>query len=426
MRKIISSVLAVSILLTILTPIPLTSAISKISVFAEKPTYVAGESVYIFGTIGEPIVDLSQVEITVIKPSGSNWASVSVLPDSDGNFGATVGSISQLDSTGTYLVSVTYRALSNSTTFQVKTQQTITVETDSIVYLVNETITVSGRVSPLLEGYRVTLRIGPNDTCGTECMVAVDQTTPMPDGSYIFQDFYTVRSIDNGHWVVNATYGPLGFAAAHIYVGVRVILTPSASEYLPGDLVNITGNISPVISGPVQVMIKNPSGGIWVDLEATPNGVGDFNFTEIVYPGDQVGNYSVSGSYWGVTNYTSFMLGKLGTSVVRIAALGVYNFTDGGMAWLYQGSMVRVRAALVNTDIVTHDLLFIIQIKDSSGKLVFIACQSSSVKPGDFVGQTAGQPFWDEGTYTVEVFVWDSWANANALSEVHTLKFRIV
>ncbi|MFQ6134220.1 MAG: hypothetical protein ACE5KU_00195 [Nitrososphaerales archaeon] len=420
MRKIIASLLASSILLTILAPIPLTSALSQIDVYTDKTVYVAGESVYVFGTIEEPAGGSVRVNITVANPSGGVWASVFVLPGSEGDFGATVGSISQIDSTGTYVVFVRYLALTNSTTFQVKTPQTITVETDKLVYLIDETITVFGSVSPLIEGYRVTLRIGTN-----ESWVSVDQATPMSDGSYIFKDFYKVRSIDNGNWIVNATYGPLASATNSIYVGLRISLTSVKSEYLPGQLVNITGAVSPVVSGPVRVVVKNPSGGVWLDVDATPDDTGKFNVTEVVYPGDQVGSYSVSLSYWGVSKDTSFVVGRLGSSTLRISTLGIYDASGDPVLLLRPGSMVRVRATLINMDIVTHEFVFITQIKDSSGKLVFIGSQSSSVKPGGFVGQTVGQLFTDKDTYTVEVFVWDSWSNANSLSDIQTLTFRI-
>lgn len=426
MRKIIAPILAASLLLTVLTPIPLTSALSEIAVHSDKTVYVAGEAVYIFGTIGKPVGDLPRVNITVASPSGGVWASVFIPPDPEGDFGVTVGSISELDSTGTYVVTATYLALKNVTTFQVKTIQKITVNPDKLVYLIGEPVTVSGRVSPLIEDYRVTLRIGPNGSCTDECGGAVGQVIPESDGSYVARDFYTVRSIDNGNWIVNATYGPLAHAAVSIYVGVKIIMAPVQPEYLPGQLVNITGTVSPMISGPLKVEIKNPSGGVWLSVEETLDYQGKFNVTGVVYPGDQVGNYTVSASYWGVSNSTSFLVGHLGSSTLSISTLGIYDASGDPVLRLQPGSTVRVRATLINTDIVTHEFVFIIQIKDSSGRLVFIAFQSSSLNPSEFVGQTAGQPFSDKDTYTVEVFVWDSWENANPLTEVHTLQFKII
>ncbi len=418
--------MAASLLLTVLAPIPLTSALSNLAVYSEKTVYIEGEAVYIYGTIDAPLGDSAQVNITVANPSGGVWAAAFISPDPEGDFGVTVGSISPLDSTGTYVVTATYLTLKNITTFQVKTPQKITINTDKLVYLIDESITVSGRVSPLIDGYRVTLRIGPNASCTDVCEGAVGQVVPSSDGSYIARDFYTVRSIDNGKWIVNATYGPLASQATSIYVGVKIIMNSVQSEYLPGHLVNITGKVSPVISGPLKIEIKNPSGSVWLSDEATPDFEGKFNFTEVIYPGDQVGNYSVSASYWGTSNSTSFVVGHLGSSTLSILTLGIYDASGDPVLLLYPGSVVRVRATLINTDIVTHEFVFIIQIKDSSGKLVFIAFQSSSLNPGEFVGQTAGQPFLDRDTYTVEVFVWDSWNNANPLTDVHTLQFKII
>lgn len=422
MKKVIASLLALSVLLVALTPIPLTAAFSQISVYTDKAVYAADDSVYIYGTVVTPLTPFERVNVTVAAPSGGVWSSILLLPDSLGNFGATVGIISTLDSTGTYLVSVKYLNFVNSTTFQVKTPQTLTVKTDKTVYLVNETITVSGQVSPLIQGYRVTLRVGLGGTSWS----AVAQTTPTSDGSYVFKDFYKVRSIDNGKWVLNVTYGPFASSAVSLYVGVRVNLFLGKTEYLPGQRVNVTGYVSPLISGPVTVYLKNPSGVLWVDPEVVPDSTGKFTVMQMVYPGDQVGNYSVSASYWGVTNRTSFLVGRLGVLAMSVSSLGVYNVSDNFVSQISAGSLVRVKATLNNLDKVTHKFVFITQIKDSSGKIVFIGSQSSSVKPGSIIGQVVGTTLQVKDTYTVEVFIWDSWVDANTLSEVYTVKFKIV
>ncbi len=422
LKKVVSSLLALSILLVGFAPIPLSSAVSQVSVYTDKAVYVAGDSVYVYGTVVSPSIPSVSVNVTVAAPSGGVWSSILMLPDSVGNFGATVGIISALDSTGAYIVSVRYLSFVNSTTFQVKTPPTITVKADKRVYLVNETITVSGQVSPLVQGYRVTLRIGQ----GSASWSAVAQTTPTSDGSYVFKDFYKVRSIDNGKWVVNVTYVPFASATVSLYVGVKLNLALGNTEYLPGQSVNITGYVSPLVSGPVTVHLKNPLNVLWVDPEVVPDSTGKFTLMQTVYPGDQVGNYSVTASYWGVTNRTSFLVGRLDVYAMSISSLGVYNVSDNLVSQISAGSLVRVKATLNNLDKVTHKFVLITQIKDGSGKVVFVGSQSSSVKAGGVIGQVVGTTLQVKDTYTVEAFIWDSWGNANTLSEVYTVKFKIV
>ncbi len=426
--------LIVSLVLTIFPQMPPTSALSQISLYSDKPIYIAGDSVYIYGKIPEPSDTSSPVRITVTSPSGGQWSSVSLTLDPAGDFGATVGTISPLDSTGTYVVTVHYLGLSNRTAFQVKTPTRLTLNSSKSVYLVGETISVTGTVSPLIEGYRVTLRLGTNATCSDQCKIAVAQIIPKSDGTFALPNFYKIRSIDNGHWFINATYGPFHSTVVEVYVGVKIILSIGNNEYVPGQNVTISGTVLPLISGPVAVVVKNPSGSIWftnstIPVEnnsTTPNKNGTFLIKAIPFPGDQVGNYSVSASYWGVTSHENFTLGRLGSSTMRIATAGVFDINDKPAPWLYSGSTVRVRAIIVNDDVVSHNFTFIIQIKDSAGNLVFTGCQSSTVAVNGYVGQTIGQRFDDRGAYTVEIFVWDSWTGGNVLSEVKVLTFQII
>ncbi len=426
LRRITAAILIVSLVLTIFPQMPLTSALSQISLTADKPIYVAGDSVYIYGKISEPSDTSAPVRITVANPSGGDWSSVSLTLDPAGDFGATVGTVSPLDSTGTYVVTVHYLGLSNQTAFQVKTPSRLTLNSSKMVYLVGETISVAGAVSPLIEGYRVTLRLGTNATCSDQCNIAVAQITPKSDGTFALPNFYKVRSIDNGHWFINATYGPFSSTVVDVYVGVKITLSIGSNEYVPGRNVNISGTVSPLISGPVAVVVKNPSGSVWFTDSAAPGGNGAFSIQVIPFPGDQVGNYSVSASYWGVSSNANFTLGRLGSSTMKITTAGVFDINDKPAPWLYSGSTVRVRAIIVNDDVVSHNFTFIIQIKDSAGNLVFIGSQSSSVAVNGFIGQTIGQRFENRGAYTAEIFVWDSWIGGNALSEVRTLTFQII
>jgi len=420
LKRYLAAIITVVVLVVGISPPPLTTALSQIEVQTDKSMYTAGDSVYIFGKVASPVVSLAQVNITVTKPSGDIWARVMVRPDSTGNFGATVGVIQPLDSTGMYMVTARYLLLTNTTIFEVRTPSTITVGVDKPVYLADETVTVSGRVSPLIKGYLVTLRIGTSSSWR-----AVGQVAPMANGTYVFKDFYKVTPQDSGIWVVNASYGPFSFATTSFAIGLKMSLSSGVGEYLPGQIVNITGSVSPIISGPVKVVIRNPRGGVWVKAYATPSEDGVFTVTQTIYPGSQVGEYRVEASYWGISTDSVFTVGQLGNSTMKIVSLGVYDIFDNTPNLIPPGSMVRVKATLLNRDVVSHPFTFIIQIKDSGGRVVFIGTQSSTVKAGSFEGQTVGTTLDSEGRYTIEVFVWDGLSTANPLSEVHTLNLRV-
>jgi hypothetical protein len=425
LKRIVSLLIILSLSISVFFPFPLSSGLSKISINVERDIYRTGNPVYVFGSV----LDASDASIALIdveNPSGEIWASASVSIDLDGNFGTTVGSISPLDSTGTYIVTVTADGITNSTTFQVKTQHNILVSTDKNVYLDDDTISVLGRVSPLIDGYKVTVKISRNSSCEIDCVVSIAETTPGADGTYLAEEVYKVQVEDYGEWIVNVTYGPMASNQITIYVGLTVSLNIEKNEYLPGDKINVSGIVKPLIWGSVKMKIRNPSGGIWADVEAFPNSEGEFSIEELIFPGDQIGEYNIYADYWGITNETRYMLGHLGDSTMKISQMKINGISNVNRVLISEGDAVSINVELINKDIVTHEYVLIVQIKDGSGKLVFIASQSSDLKPGELADQTAGQPLWDKGVYEVKIFVWDSWSRANALSSGKLMNFEVV
>ncbi len=84
-------------------------------------------------------------------------------------------------------------------------------------------------------------------------------------------------------------------------------------------------------------------------------------------------------------------------------------------------------ATLTNIDVVSHDFIFIIQISDSSGKIVFITSQEANdICPNRTIDEIVGTSSISvKGTYTVKAFVWDSWDTPNVLSNVHSFSMVI-
>ncbi|MFC1753985.1 hypothetical protein ACFL96_11445 [Thermoproteota archaeon] len=409
MKQIISIGLSFILLFSIFNTIPIIFADSPIVVFVEEIEYVAGDSVYVFGQLEYPFNITEQVSIIVASPSGKIWKSLSTRPDSEGRFGVTLGIISSLDSTGTYLVSARYYAFTNQTTFQVRTPQTLEITSDKEIYLADEIISFSGHVSPVIDGYQVTIRIG------IDTFWIVGQSTPLKDGSFTLNNFYKVQPDDNDIWTVEASYGPFSETTFLIYVGAELTITSDKSEYVPGQTLNITGSISPSSPGSVVITIKNPSGGIFYN-DTAPIGDGTFGTSTDIFPGDQTGIYSVSVNFLGVTNTSTFVIGRLDSSVMEVSGLSL-----DGSRYVRSGSLINVTVSLTNLDIVSHDFIFIIQISDSSGKIWFITSQSHNILPDEIIYQNVGTPSISEkGIYTVKAFVWDNWENPNVLSNIHS------
>ena len=82
------------------------------------------------------------------------------------------------------------------------------------------------------------------------------------------------------------------------------------------------------------------------------------------------------------------------------------------------GTMVLVSTTLENTATVDQEMLYIVQIKDETGKVVYMSYISGTVPAG--MSYTFGLPWTPEeaGSYTIEIFAWKSWTEPTPLSEV--------
>lgn len=416
MKQIVSIALSFILFFAVFSSVPTIFADSEIIVFVEKTEYFAGDSIYVFGQLSHSFNSTEQISIIVVSPSGNIWKSLFARPDSEGRFGITIGVLSSLDSTGTYVVSARYYTFTNQITFQVRTPQTLEINSNKEVYLANETISFSGHVSPVVDGSQVTIKIGLDPF-----WVAVGQSIPLKDGSFTLNNFYKVQPDDNAIWTVKATYGPYVDETFLIYVGAKLTITSDQSEYVPGQTLNIVGSVSPASPGSVIITVKNPSGGLFYN-DSVPIGGGSFSASTEIFPGDESGNYSVSVNFLGVTNTSYFVVGHLDSSVMKVSGLSL-----GGSRYVRLGSPINVTATLTNIDVVSHDFIFIIQISDSSGKIVFITSQEANdIRPNMTIDEIVGTSSISvKGTYTVKAFVWDSWDTPNVLSNVHSFSMVI-
>jgi hypothetical protein len=81
------------------------------------------------------------------------------------------------------------------------------------------------------------------------------------------------------------------------------------------------------------------------------------------------------------------------------------------------GTMVLVSTELSNTATIDQQMLYIIQIKDATGRVVYMSYISGTVPAGKAF--TFGLPWTPEeaGTYTIEIYAWKSWDEPTPLSE---------
>ena len=392
----------------------------SLTVFTDKPSYTVGETVFVYGNVTQ-LVEGERVNITIVAPDGKIWSSLLTLPDKVGNYGAALGTISEMDSTGLYTVIASYRNDSARTYFLVRTAVSIEVKTDKDIYLSYENISVAGRVTPYLPNYPITIYI--RDDAGT--VKALTQLMPLPNGSFTVQDLYQVRPDEKGIWSLVAAYGNLVSTEVFFFVGLYVNVEVSQSLLRPGDLLNVTGSVSLIISGPVNLTVVSPSGALWAMAQADVDADGKFIFQDFLYPHDESGNYTVHVSYWGAFNDTSFILGRLGVDTFNITDAGVFGECGRRLRVLYPGQVVQIAATLYNNDIVPHEYVYIVEVRDKNGVIVLIEWTTGTLGVGESTRQMVEASFLRPNSFTATILVWDGWETSTPLAEEVRISFEV-
>jgi hypothetical protein len=391
-----------------------------ITVSTDKLSYGAGEVVYVYGVVWQ-VISGERVNITVLNPLGRVWVRTYVTPDVRGNFGAVVGSVSEMDLTGTYRVRASYAGYVAETSFQVRIRPNITIRSDKYVYLTDEAISVSGKVSPYLPDYPITIYLTHN-----ESVKAVAQVTPQPDGSFRCDSIYRVGAEDRGRWAIVANYGNLVNSSLDIFVGLYVNVDVVQRFLKPGDLFKLASKVSFVVSGPVKVRVTSPSGGLWGEFDAEVGPDGSYGVEQQIYPYDEPGVYSVTVSYWGASNTTTFRVGRLGVGTFEVSDAGTFDAIGNPTSTFLRGQTVQVSASLRNTDIIPHKYVYVVQIRDSSARVVFIGWIDSAIAVGQTVRHSVGTVITTRGNYTASIMVWDDWSTPTPLTDTVTLTFKVV
>ena len=90
------------------------------------------------------------------------------------------------------------------------------------------------------------------------------------------------------------------------------------------------------------------------------------------------------------------------------------------------GDILIVQATITNDDDVAHTVTFLVQIKNAAGEVVNLGWVRDIELAAD-ESQTPGMSWLPDsaGTYTAEVYVWDSLTSAVALSPVKSTSFTV-
>jgi hypothetical protein len=233
-------------------------------------------------------------------------------------------------------------------------QASITVSTDKSSYVPNQTLTISGTVSPVVAGQDVAIIVyGP-----TGELKAVDQATPSASGTYSKVVMTFVSDSPSGTWSVKATYQASSSITTFTFTGVtpktNIILTVEAKSgalYAGGDKADIyflTSYMGKSIDSNVTATLYGPNAAtatITVTKVSTGLYVGSYTF-----PAAAAGTYTmVANASISTSTYLGYGLG-----LVSIEVSSKLNDIASGLAALQQGlSNVNTGLQSVNSALTT-------------------------------------------------------------------------
>jgi hypothetical protein len=128
-----------------------------------------------------------------------------------------------------------------------------------------------------------------------------------------------------------------------------------------------------------------------------------------------VGSISAVGG--GVSGALSMTFTTPGTTYVETLTTPVIKDTSGNVVTAPKaGNVLVVASTITNTGSTAQQTTYIVQIKNSAGAVVYFTFLQGSIPANTSMEFGAGWTPTVAGTYTVQVFAWNSFASATPLS----------
>jgi peptide/nickel transport system substrate-binding protein len=189
----------------------------------------------------------------------------------------------------------------------------VTISTDKSSYLLGQTLTISGTVSPVALGQDVAIMV--YDPASD--LKYLDQITPSATGTYS-ANLMTFRSSDPaGKWTVKATYQGVQAVTTFTYLRTSSIsCSVSPSSLTIGGSVTVSGSITPARSG-VAITVSSKSDESWNTL-ATVTSASNGSYSYSWKPAS-AGSYQLKASWAGDDTYNGATSSAVSVAVTKIS-----------------------------------------------------------------------------------------------------------
>lgn len=337
--------------------------------------------------------------------------------------------------------------------------ETFTVKTDKDLYAFGSTVTVTGKVPSFKEGEQGTIKIlTPKNRIFID-----DKFTPTPDGSFTYSFKLQGNIMEEGTWIIRLHYSLnnkiMSFEVQETVkedTQTPTTATPSTvtlnvstdkDEYLLGDIVTITGTVSPVSDKNVVVQVFNAANFAVTFAQLLPASDGNF---EHKFPlkgtAAVAGNYTINVIYMEIKKTLSINViessddeetdtetgenqeqeqeepsQKVTASRITIAD------TDGSeKASAAIGEQILIRTNLTNNQKEQQEFVFIVQIKNADGEILMLSWFKSTLNAQETAKVEHSWVPEEKGRFEIEGFVWKDIVEPEPLSDTITSSIRVI
>jgi plastocyanin len=205
-----------------------------------------------------------------------------------------------------------------------------------------------------------------------------------------------------------ATDKPLYDVSEKITVSGSVnIPTPIDSSALPKKLANATAVSS------VSITVFDSKNKLLLSKEVPVLSDGSYSYT---FTMEEEGVYATKATVNSLSASTTFEVRKLHREKVTVSEI-VFEDVDGKIINVAKfGQQIFIKAKIRNTLEINQSYTYLVQVKDSNNVTVFLALKGGSISP---LGTSSPSISWtpeNEGTYSIEVFIWNNISIPEVLS----------
>lgn len=227
-----------------------------------------------------------------------------------------------------------------------------------------------------------------------------------------------------------------------VFAEESITVSTDRKSYQYGENYTISGKVNPVVLGQaISIVILSPNYSHPESLSISPNSDGRYSHTLPLTISDiYSANFTVIAQYAGAKNQTSFSYTGLPCNqqsipanvyapIIRGAPASNPRLLDSSgnaiVGPVKVGQQIQITYDLANGLNCAQPFAYIVQIQDLNGKTVSLSWITGTLLAGQSLNPSQSWTPQHNGTYTAQIFTWQSIDNPNALAPPASISFDV-